>query len=219
MSAFHYGVYWKSYGGARALFLSRYLWISLIITGFSVGLWRDGRWSSLSLQIFPNLLGFTLGGYALLLSMGGDKLVLALAGGRVKKSGYSRFVEFNSSYVHFVFMQAFFLISALVSENFDNSFIINLAPFFSGVRDLFFEDCISPVVFFNWFILGVDFIFSVGVMYTLLLLFPTVMNIFMLAVVFDNRERGRKLKGFIDSEKAAKKAVIESRRKRLLKIL
>ena len=82
--------YWLAYGGWPALFLklylhriiytllfsSKYLWFSVCTTLFCFDYWinHSSEYITLSLSILPSLLGFALGGYAVWLAIGDQKL-------------------------------------------------------------------------------------------------------------------------------------------------
>src|SRR6185295_12041303 len=60
--------YWQAYGGWRALFRSLYLHVAIIITCLLWGRWTMAGWWEMPLAVLPNIIGFSVGGYALLLS-------------------------------------------------------------------------------------------------------------------------------------------------------
>lgn len=58
--------YLSAYGGWEAVFRSPLFLISLILTIVGYANWLDDQWSSVSQALIPNLLGFSLGTYAIL---------------------------------------------------------------------------------------------------------------------------------------------------------
>lgn len=71
------------------------------------------------MSILPSLLGFTLGGYALLVGFLGEHLRKAIAGPSEQPDGShkeSPFIEVNATFVHFVLVQVVALIFAHVAK-------------------------------------------------------------------------------------------------------
>ena len=105
--------YWRSYGGFTAFIASPYLHISIVFAFLTVGYWSDNSWWSQSLLILPSLLGFTLGGFAVFLSLGSEDFRSLMAqpdeGETTDESPYMTVI---GSFVHFVLIQ---MIAILVS--------------------------------------------------------------------------------------------------------
>ncbi|WP_146176097.1 hypothetical protein [Chromobacterium haemolyticum] len=193
----YYAQYWAAYGGIRALFSSKYFILAIFFAWASPAYWLRSGWVSLSLQIFPNLLGFTLGGYALILSMGGEKFLLSLAGGKRERAGFSKFVIFNASYVHFVVFQSITLVAAMLFNGVDGG------EWFW--RIVVIENMVSRSYYcFDFYeIFGAVLNFSGAVLmfYTVFLVFPTALNVFRLAVNYDSLRRMQKNKVQADRKK------------------
>jgi len=106
-------VYWKLYGGASALFLSPYFHIAVAIGAICYPLWwRSADWAAMALGSIPNLLGFSVGAFAIILSMGHVSLDLLKNPKEVK----SRYLGVVVSFVHFIIVQASALIVAIVGK-------------------------------------------------------------------------------------------------------
>ena len=105
-------MYWKAYGGFRAFWASYYFFIPLLITALSANHWINNKeWMTDPLTILPSLLGFTLAGYAMWLSVGNEKLKIILSSKIDKnKNNYSVFMQINASFIHFVVFQLIALI-------------------------------------------------------------------------------------------------------------
>jgi hypothetical protein len=116
-------LYWKAYGGFCSLITSPYLHISIIISVVAGPLWlctKDSTWYQISLSALPNLLGFTLGGYAILLAFGDDKFRENIS---VKESDETTlFMTVNGAFIHFIVVQTLAIIAAVIgsSWNFKN---------------------------------------------------------------------------------------------------
>lgn len=109
--------YWNSYGGMSALVSSPYLHISLLLTILTFGYWSDNDWWMQSLSVLPTLMGFTLGGFAIFLSLGSEsfRALMARADGD-ESTDKSPYMVVISSFVHFVLMQMFAIITSIVAN-------------------------------------------------------------------------------------------------------
>ncbi len=106
--------YWSAYGGFSALFSSAYFYLAIALSAFMFPAWLNNPWHELVLSVIPNILGFSLGGYALLVAIG-DESFRALISGEVDGET-SPYMEINASFVHFILMQFFSLMCALISS-------------------------------------------------------------------------------------------------------
>lgn len=104
--------YWESYGGFRALTSSPYLHFAILISFLNYGMSINGSWSQKVLSIFPNLLGFSLAGYAILLAVSNEDFLRLLT-----KSSNKPLSSMSSSFVHFIFFQIITIIYALTWES------------------------------------------------------------------------------------------------------
>lgn len=111
-----FGKYWKAYGGWRAVRKSPYIGAASLITVLSFGLWWDGDWCDTALSVLPNLLGFSLGGYAMLVGFGDDKFKALLSETPTDDDETVVFMGVSASFVHFIVVQALALIIALISK-------------------------------------------------------------------------------------------------------
>lgn len=106
-------VYWRLYGGAPALFLSPYFHASIFVSAICFPLWWEGSdWSSLALGSIPNLLGFSVGAFAIILSFG----QISLDRLKNKAEAQSRYLGVVVSFVHFILIQCLALLVALVGK-------------------------------------------------------------------------------------------------------
>ncbi|MBW4978838.1 hypothetical protein ABWH88_15585 [Marinobacter adhaerens] len=107
--------YWEAYGGWKALFTSPYLWSSVFLSFVFFPLWREEKWIEYSQGIFPDLLGFTLGGFAIFVAFG-DKKFLSVISGSTKDEA-SPLVEISASFAHFIFCQVLALLYSVLYES------------------------------------------------------------------------------------------------------
>src|SRR5882757_9558582 len=113
-------VYWRLYGGARALYLSPYFHISVFVALVCYPLWSSGNdWAALALGSIPNLLGFSVGAFAIILSFG--QISLNLLKNPIEAK--SRYLGVVASFVHFIIVQSLTLLVALIGKAWDGKII------------------------------------------------------------------------------------------------
>ena len=109
--------YWQIYGGSRAFLRSPYLHVSLALSVVTANTWLFHCWWDTVLSVLPNLLGFTLGGFAIFLGFGDDKFKAAIAGNDPDETeDYSPYMSVTSTFLHFVFVQIVALLWALAAK-------------------------------------------------------------------------------------------------------
>jgi len=109
--------YWRYYGGWPSFFLSPYLLIALLINIIMYSIWTKVGWWDTVIAILPNILGFSLGGYAIWLAVGDEKFKIMLSNSRKEDNSDSVFMKVNASFVHFIFFQIFALCIALIAKS------------------------------------------------------------------------------------------------------
>lgn len=113
-----FALYWRCYGGWSSLLKSPYLHISVALAIVCFPLWVQSGWWNLVISVIPSILGFSLGGFAIFLAIG-DARFRALTAGSTKRNGAERcspFMSMNATFVHFIVLQFFSLILAIVSS-------------------------------------------------------------------------------------------------------
>lgn len=111
--------YWYVYGGKAALFRSPYLHIAVFIFIFGVvfgGISSKG--AEIAVSVIPNILGFTIGAMAIVLSMSSTSPFVHLAEEGEIKSFFMRIVAIL---VHFVIVQACALIFGIIGKTVPSS--------------------------------------------------------------------------------------------------
>lgn len=114
--------YWKCYGGFGSLLTSPFLHLSIAITICFKDAWlsQESMWWTDVTSVIPNMLGFTLGGYAIWLAIGDDKFRQLLSG-EDEDGTPSPFMELNSAFVHFIVVQVIALLYAFGAHAFSGS--------------------------------------------------------------------------------------------------
>jgi len=122
-------VYWLAYGGLKDLLRSFYLMVAGVLLALTFNIWwtptfnvTAGQWSAWwdqNLGILPNLLGFTLGGFAIFMGFGDEKFrkLLAEPDGEtaLQKNAY---VQLCATFVHFILVQVLALLAAVLCKAF-----------------------------------------------------------------------------------------------------
>lgn len=118
--------YWLAYGGWKALFKSQYLWTALILNTLLFGAWFpiESKWWEQVLSVIPNMLGFTLGGFAMWVAIGDERFKSIIAG-EDEEGEVSPYMEVNATFTHFVLLQVSALILAIFANSYDHIMITN----------------------------------------------------------------------------------------------
>lgn len=118
--------YWHAYGGIVKLLTSPYLhtaFVLLLLTTPSwSGIWETGSkagegWWDQSIAVLPNLLGFTLGGFAIFIGFGDDKF-RALLVEPGSEGTVNDYLALCAHFVHFIAVQAVALMVAIMVKSF-----------------------------------------------------------------------------------------------------
>ncbi|MBL3580872.1 hypothetical protein [Oleidesulfovibrio alaskensis] len=149
--------YWEVYGGLRALLNSVYLLSSLAIscivtTAHIFGV--EWNWAQETISIFPGVLGFSLGGYAMLVGFGDANFLEAMRG-KNEDGSPSPYMKLNGTFVHFIIIQSLslFLASltrALGISDFTIVFYVGSALFFYSLLTIV-ATALAVLNFASWF--------------------------------------------------------------------
>lgn len=108
--------FWRAYGGARAIVRSRYLHAALLITPFCWGSWGAPLWWDTVIGVLPNLLGFTLGGFAIFVGFGDERFKASLAAPESDPEIPTVYRELCATFVHFILIQVIALLAAIITK-------------------------------------------------------------------------------------------------------
>jgi hypothetical protein len=112
-----YARYWGAYGGFAALARSFYLHAALVITLVCFNAWLTAGWWDQVTSTLPNVLGFTLGGFAIFTSFGDEKFRKLLAEpDEDDAEAPTAYVKLCSTFVHFILVQIIALLFAIVAK-------------------------------------------------------------------------------------------------------
>lgn len=85
-----FGTYWRAYGGWIALLKSPYFHAALVLLALTFHTWTAEDWWEDVTSVLPNLLGFTLGGFAIFIGFGDERFRALLAEPEEDKQGEVR---------------------------------------------------------------------------------------------------------------------------------
>lgn len=108
--------YWRAYGGLAALVRSGYLHAAVLLTVLTWHTWGGPHWWDTVISVLPNLLGFTLGGFAIFIGFGDDSFRRSLAAPEDDPATPSVYFEMCATFVHFILVQVIGLVLALVAK-------------------------------------------------------------------------------------------------------
>lgn len=110
-------VYWKVYGGFRAIVGSPYFHIAVVTAAIAYPLWICGNdWTNITLGALPSVLGFSIGAFAIILSFGQDSLDRL----KNKDEAESRYLNVIASFVHFIIVQTLSILLSFVGKAWPN---------------------------------------------------------------------------------------------------
>ncbi|NUZ10167.1 hypothetical protein HUZ36_05180 [Pseudoalteromonas sp. McH1-7] len=119
--------YWKAYGGCEKLLASPYFRAAIIINIILWPIWSRPYWWDDVIAFVPNLLGFSLGGFALWMAIGDDKFRKFLAE-ETNPNFTTPFCDINTTFVHFLVLQVMAIVVALVNKAYTFYFINTFIP-------------------------------------------------------------------------------------------
>lgn len=109
--------YWIAYGGRRALLRSPYLHVALLLLVLTAHAWLEQGWWGDVIGVLPNLLGFTLGGFAIFIGFGDERFRALLAAPEDDPGTPTVYVSLCATFVHFILVQVLALIFAVIAKS------------------------------------------------------------------------------------------------------
>jgi hypothetical protein len=104
---------WRIAGGTRDFFRSWDFWCALVLLAVCYPAWSVEGWWNQPLSVLPNLLGFTLGGFAIFLGFGNENFKEMIADKDELKSLY---LSVSAAFLLFVTFQVAALLYALAAS-------------------------------------------------------------------------------------------------------
>ncbi|MCR6631397.1 MAG: hypothetical protein NVV74_15870 [Magnetospirillum sp.] len=164
-----------------AVLTSPYFHLSILITALTSPIWVATKWWELSISVLPNIVGFTIGGYAILVSFGDEEFKRKIAGKTDEDDGDSPYMHVNATLVHTIIVQATAL---LISIIFKGLSFISYAEI-SEAKDWSLISVVPGVILSAPAFL----LFAYG----LVLLIPLSINIFEVASWYDDDQTGQRV--------------------------
>ena len=115
--------YWCSYGGWHSIKRSPYLHFAAVLNCVCYASWSGSeKWWETVVSILPNLLGFTLGGFAIFIAFGDEKfraLLVEETQEEVEQGKQPLYESLCATFVHFILIQIMSLVFAMVRKSLD----------------------------------------------------------------------------------------------------
>lgn len=180
------GLYWKIYGGWRALIFSPYFHASILLTILMAHFWVNEAWWDVSLSVLPNIIGFALGGYAIWLGFG-DEQFRNLISEKTDQDGFSPYLEVSATFAHFILVQLLSLCVALIAKATyfpitDIHWLYNLLVSLKLPVN-FFHETVAPIFYCIGFLLFI---------YALMTAIAATLSVFRVAYWFDTFRNHKK---------------------------
>ncbi|MDE1222803.1 hypothetical protein MCT03_00205 [Vibrio aestuarianus] len=199
--------YWYSYGGWKAIFTSGYFYSSVLLASLLYPHWiKPGWWDSV-LSIMPNLLGFTLGGFAMWVAIGDEHFKATIAGSD-DPDEVSPFMEVNATFAHFIFLQIISILLALVNKAYD--FTLPNDHILTTFWGVYLNEATLIFYFISYFFF----------IYALVSALASVMALFTVSLWYDEYQTegtGQKIRNMLEAEKKTQE--LERRKEELEKQL
>jgi hypothetical protein len=165
--------YFADYGGWRGLWLSPFLHFGVLVSALSYPTWMSSKWADVVTGIIPNLLGFSLGTYALLFSLMSNRMKQALKHLK-NKAGTPYLDEINATFFHFILIQTISLSWAILMRS---SVVYDLARYLAA------PSCFMHII--EWGNTAAGFIGFTLLCYSLLLVIASSLAVYRLARIVD----------------------------------
>jgi uncharacterized membrane protein len=105
---------WVSMGGTGAIWKSFDFRVALAVSLLCWPAWLAPEWWEKAISVLPNLLGFTLGGFAIFLGFGSDQFKELIAR---KDEAKSEYLSVSSTFLFIVAVQVVGLLYAIICES------------------------------------------------------------------------------------------------------
>lgn len=154
-----FGRYWTIYGRFDAVKKSPYLHVSVVITLLLYNTWSNHDWWDTVISVIPSLIGFTLGGYAIIVTLGNDEFKDYIYS--VEDGDRASFIlDIGATFVNFIMLQILSLLIALVAKGLYVDISSKSDQLFSRINlDIYIINTIFRYVF--WFVGELIFIYAV----------------------------------------------------------
>ena len=146
--------YLDEYGGINSVVKSSYFWAATLTTVLASRYFLAPKWWDVVLSVVPGLVGFSIAGVAIFISLGNDGLRSVFAGRRPSdpETKSSPFMKFMAMFTHFIIVQLLALVFAFLAKSFYDA----SAPPYAILTDIS-DNLKAPF----WLISGLLFLYSI----------------------------------------------------------
>lgn len=165
--------YYSAYGGVRSIITSPIFALALLITCLSYNSWKTAAWVTQAQAILPNMLGFSLGTYSILLTLLNERMREAMTSAMSAK-GISALSSVNATFLHFILVQ---ILAILWSFQYQGSWLFDL---FAAIDTSVFPNAMK---LFSYLMITGSFVGNLLFMYALSLAISAAMSVYRLATL------------------------------------
>lgn len=108
--------YFSEYGGINSILLSPFFYLALAATVVSYHYFTTPKWWDVVISVIPGLVGFSIAGVAIFISLGNDSLRAVFAGRDAGSTESSPFMKFMAMFTHFIVIQLIALLCAFTAK-------------------------------------------------------------------------------------------------------
>lgn len=123
--------YWSLYGGIDEVLRSPYLYISVFMTVICIPMWTSSAneqiWVQIAIDIIPSLLGFSMSAMAIMLAFSYSRFFQVITQNG-KEDSY--FMKSIANFFHYILVQTFALVVALISRSYPDFYVVSAIGFF-----------------------------------------------------------------------------------------
>lgn len=136
--------YFQAYGSLRAILLSPYFHVAIVITLVLTPYWIQYPWWELPIGVLPNIVGFALGGYAILVGFGDENFLKYISQKSPERGeDHSPFVGVSAAFVHFIVVQLLAILFAVFAKA--SQMDISQVPLLEDLLKIFHLDQINLI--------------------------------------------------------------------------
>lgn len=150
-------LYWNAYGGIKALCSSLYFRVAIIfgilisvVNRFAECPWD---WQDTVIATLPSILGFSLGGYAILVGFG-DATFRSILCKKMEGENESLYMRVNASLLHFILVQSLALLYAVLTKalHLCDVFLFSFVgtTFYIYALEVIISTCFAVLNLANW---------------------------------------------------------------------
>ncbi|WP_152619658.1 hypothetical protein [Paramagnetospirillum magnetotacticum] len=141
--------YWSNYGGTFAVVTSPYFHCALFLNILLWKRWLYQAWWEHTISIMPNIVGFTIGAYAILMAFGDDDFRRRISG-KTTRDKNSPYMKINSTFKHFALVQITSIILALIGSTYQDKMPVSIWKDTLSIDDMHVISWSAPFSFVSY---------------------------------------------------------------------